>query len=108
METHASGPGLIEKVSGNSLLHILAQLVPVVALRKDVMGKAFRNEAMGLLRNAKNDFHRSKLPRLTRNNKPPGGFGLIAFRCAIPLPHSQARRSTPDFCRARQKLPSAL
>jgi hypothetical protein len=71
MEAHAVRSILIKEIRGNGLLNILAQLLPGVALREDVVCQTFCNESsVSFLCNAKDYFHGLKLSRLARNNKP--------------------------------------
>ncbi len=58
MQPHSGEPGLIEEKRGHRLAHILAQLLPLVALREDVVRETLGHvAAVAFLRHAEDDFH---------------------------------------------------
>ena len=58
MESNGGWLGLIKEIRGDCFPDIGAQMFPVIRLRENVVGKAFRHQALiGFLCHRKYDFH---------------------------------------------------
>ncbi len=73
MESERRRLRLVKEVTGYRLSHVPPQNVPVIALRKDVMGQALRHKfTICLLGNAEDDIHTAQGARRTATRQAAG------------------------------------
>lgn len=93
VQTHLRGLRLVEKVGFDRLAHVLPQAIPIIALRVNVMGKAFGDvTAITFLRYTKDNFHIDNLAGICRGDKRGCTRGKPENAARLPKPAAADKR----------------